>query len=149
MRQESIEHQFVGDIPEELDEGVLYVSIQHRTVSHLCPCGCRAKVVTPIKPPKWHLTFDGDTVSLSPSVGNWQHPCRSHYWIRNNQILWAEAWTDAQIEAGRANDVSDVRRYYAARARQEDRQPLPDRQRNVVGRMFAAVFRRFKQARLR
>ncbi|MFC4855982.1 DUF6527 family protein [Actinophytocola glycyrrhizae] len=24
--------------------------------------------------------FNGETVSLSPSIGNWSFPCRSHYY---------------------------------------------------------------------
>lgn len=141
MKRELIQHEFVEDIPEELKDGVLYISIRYRTASHLCACGCGDKVVTPIKPPKWHLTFDGDTVSLSPSVGNWQQPCRSHYWIRNNQVDWAKPWTDAQIEAGRAKDMSDVCGYYAGRAsQQDDRRPAEPRS-TLAGRALGA-FRR-------
>ena len=128
MKLYSIQHEFVDDIPDELEDGKLYVSIPYRTASHLCACGCGQRVVTPIKPPKWHLTFDGDTVSLSPSVGNWQFPCRSHYWIRNNRVEWAKGWTDDEIEAGRARDADDVRRYYTGRlSPTESDQPADDR----------------------
>ena len=33
-----------------------------------------------------------DTVSLHPSIGNWSFPCRSHYWIRGNRVVWAGAF---------------------------------------------------------
>ncbi|MET8893193.1 DUF6527 family protein [Streptomyces albogriseolus] len=68
---------------------------------HLCCCGCGNKVVTPLSPTNWSLTFDGDSISLSPSIGNWSYPCRSHYWIRANTAQWAERWTPRQIEAAR------------------------------------------------
>lgn len=149
MKRDSIRHEFVEDIPGELEDGVLYISIRYRTASHLCACGCGDKVVTPIKPPKWHLTFDGDTVSLSPSIGNWQQPCRSHYWIRNNKIDWAKPWTDAQIETGRAQDVADVRRYYAGRAsQQDDRRPAGARS-TLTGRAFDAIRRLMGKIRRR
>jgi Family of unknown function (DUF6527) len=61
----------------------------YATVIHLCACGRGIKVVTPTSPPEWHLTWGGDAVSLYPSIGNWQFPCRSHYWIRRNRIIWA------------------------------------------------------------
>lgn len=89
MRQEYFDHQFVEYVPEELDEGVLYISVRFASVSHLCACGCKRKVVTPLKPTGWKLIFDGKSISLLPSIGNWRFPCRSHYWMSNNRVQWA------------------------------------------------------------
>jgi hypothetical protein len=86
MRRASITHEFVEYVPAKLAEGVLYISITYRTAVHRCACGCGNKVVTPISPADWQLLYDGDTVSLTPSIGNWGFPCRSHYWIRSNQV---------------------------------------------------------------
>jgi hypothetical protein len=108
----SFKHEFVQFIPEELQEGTIYVSIRFATVAHLCACGCKTKVVTPLKPTDWKLTFDGKTVSLHPSVGNWAFPCRSHYWIRNNQVQWADDWSDVRIEANREYDRQAKDRYF-------------------------------------
>src|SRR6266567_538686 len=94
MKHDSLRHEFVEEIPSDPEEGVLYVSVRYRTAVHRCACGCGEKVVTPIKGPRWHLYFDGDTVSLDPSIGSWQLRCRSHYWIRANAIRWAGVWTD-------------------------------------------------------
>lgn len=75
MKQEiPLKHEFAEFIPAELQERTLYISIRFVTVSHLCPCGCKNKVVTPLKPTDWKLIFDGKTVSLHPSVGNWSFP---------------------------------------------------------------------------
>lgn len=115
MRRTSIEHEFVEFIPSELPEGVLYVSIPYATAVHKCACGCGNKVVTPISLVDWQLLFDGDTVSLTPSIGNWQFPCRSHYWIRSDKVRWAGAWTDEQIAAGRQREARDRERYFASR----------------------------------
>ncbi|WP_443111838.1 DUF6527 family protein [Alicyclobacillus sp. ALC3] len=119
MRRSFVTHQFVDVIPANPDEGILYISIRYRTAVHQCPCGCGNKVVTPIKSARWHLCFDGDSVSLSPSVGSWQFPCRSHYWIRNNEIRWAEKWTQEEIEAGRERDSGALRAYYEGRTREQ------------------------------
>jgi hypothetical protein len=51
-----------------------------------CACGCGKEVVTPLSATDWKLIFDGKTVSLDPSIGNWGFPCRSHYWVRNNRM---------------------------------------------------------------
>lgn len=114
MKQEvALKHEFVEFIPADLREETLYVSIRFATVSHLCPCGCKSKVVTPLKPTDWKLIFDGKTVSLHPSVGNWNFPCRSHYWVRNNRVQWADDWSKERVDAGRAYDRHAKDRYYS------------------------------------
>lgn len=109
----TLKHEFVQFIPEELQGGTIYVSIRFATVAHLCACGCKTKVVTPLKPTDWKLTFDGKTVTLDPSIGNWSFPCRSHYWVRNNRVQWADDWSDARIEANREYDRRAKDRYFS------------------------------------
>ena len=96
-----VSSQFVEFMPEKIETGILYISIPYTTAVHLCCCGCKSKVVTPITPSDWKFIFDGETVSLYPSIGNWGLKCRSHYWIRENKICWAEAWTDEEVRANR------------------------------------------------
>jgi hypothetical protein len=116
MKQTAFEHVFVETVPPDLEEGKLYISMRYRTASHLCACGCGNKVVTPIKPPKWHLYFDGSAVSLWPSIGRWQLPCQSHYWIEQGRVRWSKPWTPEQIEAGRMQDAEDLQHYFRHRA---------------------------------
>jgi Family of unknown function (DUF6527) len=113
--------EFVGEIPRELEDGVLYVSMEFATVVHRCACGCGGKVVTPLSPTDWRITYDGEGVSLSPSVGNWSFPCRSHYVIGANRVQWAPPWSDAQIEAGRALDRVRKDAYYRGEATPQPR----------------------------
>lgn len=80
----ALKHEFVEFIPDELERGTVYVSIRFATASHLCVCGCGNKVVTPIHPTDWTLLFDGNTISLETSIGNWSFPCQSHYYVRKN-----------------------------------------------------------------
>lgn len=112
MRLTAITHEFVDYVPTELDEGVLYISTRYTTASHLCACGCGLKVVTPIRPAQWHLLFDGDTVSLFPSVGSHQFPCRSHYFIRRGRIQWERPWSEERAEFGWRGDEADLANYY-------------------------------------
>src|SRR5207249_907622 len=71
-------HEFIEFIPEELVDGVVYISIEYATASHRCMCGCSSKIVTPLAPNRWAITFDGHTVSLRPSIGNWSYQCKAH-----------------------------------------------------------------------
>lgn len=101
MTSSYLTHRFVTSFPDELEPGVLYVSVEYDTTIHLCACGCGNQVVLPLHPTAWRLTFDGETVSMAPSVGNWSFPCRSHYWIVRGRVRWGPAWTHAQVAAGR------------------------------------------------
>jgi Family of unknown function (DUF6527) len=104
MRYARLTHEFVEYLPEIMNPGVLYVSMSYATASHKCCCGCGLEVVTPLTPTDWKLTFDGDSVSLHPSIGNWEFPCRSHYVIDRGRIIEADPWSDEQLAKERARD---------------------------------------------
>ncbi len=72
-----LKHEFVEFIPDELEQGTVYISIRFATAAPLCCCSCGNKVVTPIRLTDWKLIFDGKTVSFDPSIGNWSVPCQS------------------------------------------------------------------------
>lgn len=100
-------HKFVDTIPHDLQEGVLYISVEFRTTMHLCACGCGGQVVLPLRPAAWSMTYNGEHISMSPSVGNWSFSCRSHYWIRSSEIEWAGAWSDKEVDAGRKRALEE------------------------------------------
>jgi hypothetical protein len=104
MKYRGLEHRFVQYIPRLLEPGVLYISVEFATAAHKCCCGCDEQVVTPLTPHDWILTFDGETVSLWPSIGNWNYACRSHYIIKRNRVIEARPWTDDEMTAGRRKD---------------------------------------------
>ncbi len=112
MRVRRFQHRFVGEVPRQLEAAVLYVCIEFCTAVHLCACGCGSEVVTPLSRTDWSITFDGDSVSLNPSIGNWGFACRSHYFIRRGWVRWARLWTDEEVEAGRAFDRWNKSRYF-------------------------------------
>jgi len=109
----SVAHEFVEYVPDKLREGKVYISIRFTTVVHKCCCGCGREVVTPLSPRDWTLSFDGRTISLYPSIGNWSFPCQSHYLITHNRVEWAQRWTPKQIAAGRAHDRRAKKRQYS------------------------------------
>lgn len=104
-------------MPKDLKPGILYVSEEYGAAAHLCACGCGEKVRTPLSPTGWQLFEGARGPTLIPSVGNWQKPCRSHYWIEDGGIEWAGDWSEAQVAAGRRAQDERDRRYYAARDR--------------------------------
>ena len=115
MRISRLEAEFVEFVPEHLSPGVLYVSRRYSTAAHLCCCGCRMEVVTPLNRAKWHLSERGGSASLSPSIGNWSYPCQSHYWIEGGLVRWAGAMSPAAIAAVKERDRKDARAYSSGR----------------------------------
>jgi hypothetical protein len=118
-------YEFVEFIPQDLKEHTLYISIAYCTAVHKCCCGCGREVVTPLSPTAWKFIFDGKTVSLHPSIGNWSLPCRSHYFITNNKVVWAPRWTEKQIAKSRAREARAREDSYIENQQAIAEQPSP------------------------
>ena len=92
MRINNFDVEFVDTIPSELKEGVLYISKPCMVGVHLCACGCGEKTVTPFDDQYgWKLSIynsDKVIVTLRPSIGNYQIPCKSHYYITKSKVEW-------------------------------------------------------------
>jgi hypothetical protein len=112
--EKTLAHEFVEYIPNDLKEGMIYVSVAFATAAHRCCCGCGKEVITPLSPTDWKLIFDGVSITLDPSIGNWSFPCQSHYWIRHNRVKWAGHWSQAEISAGRTHDSMAKGEYFGA-----------------------------------
>jgi hypothetical protein len=101
MRVKSFKPQFVDRIPEHIEDHILYICLECNITIHKCACGCNEEVALPLDPKQWKLIYDGETVSLTPSIGNWSYKCKSHYFITNNNVEWADTWTGNQIKKSR------------------------------------------------
>ena len=118
-------HKFVATIPRPIEDGVIYISIEYATAIHKCCCGCGNEIVTPFSPSDWRLIFDGETISLHPSLGNWNLECRSHYWIINSVVKWAPQWNAKQIAAAKQRDFPDKEGHQKKK-----------RKKSILGRLF-------------
>jgi hypothetical protein len=95
-----------------LEPGVLYLSEEFETATHLCACGCGAKVSTPLGRMEWKFQEGQHGPTLRPSIGSGQRPCRSHYFIDDGVIHWAASMSDAQAKAALDGDIARRRAYY-------------------------------------
>lgn len=137
MKVRVLSIDYVEAIPRDLTEGVLYVSRRFGTASHLCCCGCGTKIVTPLRPTEFELVDEGGAVSLYPSVGNWNHPCQSHYWIRRNVVIEAGRMTPAGIQRARDHDDALKRAYFS-----ETRESWVSRAITWIGRTLSRLLGR-------
>lgn len=89
MKAEKLIPVLVEEIPahDDIQPGHLYISHKYGTAMHLCACGCGEEVVTPLSPQGWTLHFNG-RFSLTPSIGNFEFPCHSHYFVTDEKICW-------------------------------------------------------------
>ncbi len=137
-----LRNEFVDHVPEQLDDGVLYVSMRFGTVVHRCPCGCGEEVVTPLGPTEWRLTYDGRTISLEPSIGNWSFLCRSHYWIDKGIVQWDRGFSEGEITLVRQEAQSRRKSYYQTSRTEVPKRGLRSRSWRSIWRGIRALGRR-------
>lgn len=106
MKTRTFDYEFIDEFPITPAPGTVYVSTPFTSALHLCACGCGIKVITPLSPNDWSIIFNGVSVGLTPSIGNWSFPCRSHYWIRHGEVIWSGRWSKQEIEANREADLA-------------------------------------------
>ena len=111
--------------PSNPEPGIFYYSEEFRSSLHLCACGCGYHVVLPIKLAGWALVRTGSSFSLNPSVGNREFACRSHYLLKDGQIVWLAPMSDREAAASRARDADHISRLYQ-----------PSRWKRVVNRIL-------------
>lgn len=132
MKAQRVTFEFVELMPPALEAGVVYISMPFATASHLCLCGCGEKVVTPFSPTDWKMTFDGDSISISPSIGNWDFVCKSHYWISNNNVHWAPAWSREQVLQAREREDLEKAAFFG----ESPATPIPQRKPSRLQRVL-------------
>ena len=99
-------HKFVEFIPEVLEQDVIYISMSYSTAIHLCMCGCGNEVVTPLTKRDWSIIYNG-SVSLRPSIGNWDFICQSHYFITRSEYVKAYNNCDDERILKAAGDITE------------------------------------------
>lgn len=98
LRIHELETVHLETMPDNgmMDYGKIYVSLKFELAIHLCACGwCTRQTVTPfyneafpVGNRGWQYSETDGKVTLAPSIGNWNMPCKSHYYVRNGKVEW-------------------------------------------------------------
>jgi hypothetical protein len=91
----------VGKTPANLEPDAVYVNEDFELASLLCPCGCAHKI-TLLYPDGHTVDNDGGYATVSPSIGVWDAPCRSHFYITRGHVDWCPSWSDERIQVSMA-----------------------------------------------
>lgn len=84
------------DLPQ-IDPKCLYVvgrPRQYKWAILACPCGCGERVdicLMPSAAPRWEIFMTRGKATLCPSIWIPSDRCGSHFWIRENRIIWCLA----------------------------------------------------------
>ena len=145
MKLYTISPEFVESAPTELRDGVIYISARFSTALHKCCCGCGREVITPLNSAGWSYTRQGETVSFAPSIGNWSFPCKSHYLIIRNRVVWAGVMSERQIARVKARDARDKDEYIRACNQEKSitahRQPTYERSSSWILKLLDGIRR--------
>lgn len=125
---------FVEVLPkfDDVKAGELWISHKHRTVNLRCPCGCGDLTVLSLHPSRWHVHFDGKSVSLDGPTGGsvWANSgCGSHYLVRDNVVVWLD-----RIDPDRHSEYAAVER-----ARLAGSEPSRQGLRSWLGRLWQSL----------
>lgn len=146
-----MEHKFVDTIPGEIEDNVLYISLKYNVTKHLCPCGCGSEIVATLSPARYQLYYDGETVSLTPSFGNWLHECRSHYLIKKDKVVWAKSMPKHKSDAVIKRDQKELKEYINTKKKykhkseatiQKDQQELNTKKESLFERIKNKLLKR-------
>lgn len=90
LKRVPVTPKYVEVIPDfkTFEDNVIYISKKYGSTVHKCLCGCGEKTVLPInniingEDLGWQMFEDEKGLTFTPSVGNYQLPCKSHYVIQ-------------------------------------------------------------------
>ena len=84
---------FTEELPykKDMEFGKIYISREHEVACFLCPCGCgEVNHISFIKGLRnqWVFIEDKGKITFRPSIGCFESPCNSHFFITENHIDW-------------------------------------------------------------
>jgi len=88
-------YRAVERIPANLENRVVYHSEEFELAGFVCPCGCGHRI-TLLVPDSHQVWSQNGLATISPSVGVFDAPCKSHFFIRAGAVDWLSAFSAAQ-----------------------------------------------------
>ncbi|MGX9120463.1 DUF6527 family protein [Mesorhizobium sp. BHbsci] len=84
----------VDRIPSQMREGIVYHTEEFELAGLLCACGCGHRI-TLLVPDSHNVWDEGGYVTIRPSIGVFDAPCKSHYIISAGDVQWLPGFSGA------------------------------------------------------
>lgn len=88
-------YRLVERIPKALDEGVVYHTEEFELAGLLCACGCGHRM-TLLVPDSHKVSDERGYATVWPSIGVFDAPCKSHYFIVAGEVNWLRAFSSSE-----------------------------------------------------
>lgn len=89
-------YRLVERIPNILQEGIVYHTEEFELAGLLCACGCGHRI-TLLVPDSHRVSDERGYATIWPSIGVFDAPCKSHYFINAGEIQWRPAFSASQV----------------------------------------------------
>jgi hypothetical protein len=81
-----------GELPKKLGAAIYIVGNETPKWAVVdCPCRCGERIDVNLmhaRRPAWHLVVKHGKATLQPSLWVPSEKCGSHFWVRENRIIW-------------------------------------------------------------
>lgn len=91
-------YEAVDRVPKEMEECVVYHSEEFELAGLRCACGCGHRV-TLLVPDSHQVIDQAGWARVSPSIGVFDAPCRSHFIITASGVDWLPAFSGVQTKS--------------------------------------------------
>lgn len=91
-------YQRVARTPGVLTKGVVYHSEDFELAALLCACGCGHRINL-LVPDSHEVSDDGGFATVTPSIGVFDAPCLSHFWITAGAVTMLPAFSQSSASA--------------------------------------------------
>lgn len=78
-----------------MEPGVVFHSEEFELAGLLCACGCGHRI-TLLVPDSHEIIDQAGWATVRPSIGVFDAPCKSHFFIHNGNVAWMPAFSGSQ-----------------------------------------------------
>jgi hypothetical protein len=126
-------YELVERIPQQMAEAVVYHTEEFELAGLLCACGCGHRV-TLLVPDSHQVRNEGGYATIRPSIGVFDAPCKSHYFITAGDVIMLPAFSGTHAD--------QIMREQVARHVARDAKPEPwwYRVKSLVSGLFSRLW---------
>ena len=84
-------------LPQTVGPGEFHYSRRFEMGALACACGCGHRIMLNLLD-QHSLKIEDGLPTVSPSILAADSPCLSHFWLKRGRVVFAEKWSQVQVE---------------------------------------------------